>query len=504
MGPGAEAERIISAFLIPSMLSSLKIRTIRNVSYIGTSQLIALLLSLGTMIVLARILTPDDFGIVGIGMVLLNLFYNLQDFGVLPAVIQKDDRIEESISVGLTLRLIIAGIITLVIVGVSPFLSDFFGNPAVAPVLMVYTLNLFVLAVGFPSQAILTRSLRFSNLAVASVVQYIVLAIVAIVLALSGFSYWSLVFGSISASVAYVVSLKLYERAPYGPKLNRRLMGELLGFGKHLLIAGLMVFVIFNVDQIVIARVMGMATLGMYFIAVRFGRSVGEQISTVVNRVLFPTMARIKEDLERLKTGYVQSLRMISIVAVPLTMGMSAVSPVFVEVILGPEWLPAAIPLSILSFQGLLNSLICPASNVLISIGKPWYMSAQSTVQAVAMVIGIYPVATLFGVAGVCLFTTSLSIGVFIYFLLIFSWNLKTSFVEMARPIFPSVLSGVIMYAVVVSFVSVLPTNLVALSVLAAIGFAVYLAALYVFSRGRDVRDVVDLLRTSVGRVHVL
>ena len=457
-----------------------------------------LLLSLGTVVILARILTPDDFGIVGIGMVLLNLFYNIQDFGVLPALIQRDDQIEESISVGLSLRFIIAGIISLVVVGLSPFLASFFGNPAVAPVLMAYTVNLFVLSLGFPSQTALTRALRFSNLAVASVLQYVVIGIVAVILALMDFTYWSLVVGSISGSIAYVISLRYYERIPLRPKFNRRLMGELMGFGKHLLIAGLMVFIVFNVDQIVIARVAGIASLGIYFIAVRFGRSMGEQISTVVNRVLFPTMARMKEDMERLKEGYVQSLRMISIVAVPLTMGLSAISPVFVYVVLGETWLPAALPLSILAFQGLLNSLICPASNVLISIGKPWYMSAQSTVQAIVMMIGIYPVAVLYDIPGVCVFTTLLSFGVFIYFLRVFSSNFKTSWIEMARPILPSALSGLVMFTIVSFVARGLPRDLVSLCILIAIGFVVYFASLYLLSRGKDVREVVDLLRKSM------
>jgi O-antigen/teichoic acid export membrane protein len=274
-------------------------------------------------------------------------------------------------------------------------------------------------------------------------------------------------------------------------------MKELLGFGSHLLIIGLMAFVIFNIDQLVVGRVLGVAVLGIFFVSVKFGRALGEQVSVTVNKVLFPTMARMKDSIEHLKVGYVQSLRMIAIIAVPLSLGLSALSPLLVEVVLGKDWRTASIPIAILSIQGLLNALILPASNVLISIGKPKYMSMQATVQAVAMVVGIYPVALFFGINGVCALTTTLSLGVLIYLLVVFSRIFGVRFLEMASPMAPSLLSGFVVYLVLAMLVSVLPRDATSLAVLVAAGTVVYTLSLHIASGGRDVRDFINLIRES-------
>jgi O-antigen/teichoic acid export membrane protein len=478
-------------------LSSLETRTVRSVSLIGVAQLISLILTLLAVTVLTKILTPEDFGIVSIGMIFMALFTSFQDFGITPALIQRDTRIEDSISVGLSLRWIFAIALLALIIGISPFISAFYGKPAITLVLIVMSLNLLIQPIAFSSLVLLTRKLDFSTLAFASIVQIVTSTGVSIGLALMSFSYWSLVFGSLAGSISYAAMLLYYERTVFRPRIDRGLMKELLGFGSHLLIIGLMAFVIFNIDQLMVGRVLGIAVLGIFYVSVKFGRTFGEQVSTTVNKVLFPTMARMKDSIEHLKVGYVQSLRMIAIIAVPLSLGLSALSSLLVEVVLGKDWSAASIPIAILSIQGLLNALIPPASNVLISIGKPKYLSVQATVQAVAMVVGIYPVALYFGINGVCALTTILSLGVLIYLLVVFSRIFKVKLLEMASPIAPSLLSGFVVYFILAVLVSILPQDATSLTTLVAAGTVVYILSLHIASGGRDVRDFINLLRGS-------
>ena len=479
-------------------MSEEKTRAIKNVSYIGVSQVASFIANVVMVTVLARILTPEDFGIVGLGMTFVMLFYNLQDMGIMPAIIQRDSRIEESVAVGLFLRWILAIVLVLAFIALSPVITYFFTNPNVALVVVVMCTNLFVLTAGFSSQTMLTRSLKFSKLAIATIVQTCTYTTAAIILAILGFSYWSLVFGSLCGCIAYVAALKHYENPHIRPKLDKPLAKELWGFGKHLLITVLMVFVIFNVDQMIIASALGLAALGFYFVAARFGRILGQQIGDVVNRVLFPTMARMKDDMVRLKIGYIQSLRMIAIVAVPLCMGISGLSPIIVEEVLGPDWLPAIVPLSILSLQGLTNALITPASNVLISIGKPRYMSIQSTVQAVAVVVGTYPIAVYYGLNGACLWTALLALAVLVYFTLVFRAVFKAGLMEMVRPLLPPLASGLVMLAVLALLVRTLPSTIPVLAGLIALGGAIYFSLLHVLSGGRDVRELLGIIRRSV------
>lgn len=496
----AATESIIPTLTIPKLLSDIQSRTVRNISYIGAAQLFVLVLTLFMVAVLTRLLTPEDFGIVSVGMIFMALFTAVQDFGIAPAVIQRDSRVEESISVGLALRWIIAGILMVMLVLVSPLLADFYGNEAIAPVLIVMSANLFIQPFAFASYVMLNRDLRFSCMAIGNMAQYAVTAVAAISLALAGFSYWSIVLGSLTGSVCYVAVLNHYGRVLRGPRIDMKLMKELMGFGSHLLITGLMAYVIFNIDQMVVGKVLGVVALGVYFVAVKFGRTLGEQISGTANRVLFPTMARMKDSIERLKVGYVQSLRMIAIVAVPLSVGMAALAPLFVPVVLGEGFEDAALPIAILSFQGLLNALIPPAANVLVAIGQPKYMSIQASVQAALMVVLVYPVALHFDIEGICYLTTLLSLGVFIYFLVVFSRIFKAGFVEISKPIAPALAGGLVTFVALSAGVTYLPETLLSLVAASLIGAALYLVCLHIASRGRDIRDFLGLLRGSFTR----
>jgi len=480
------------------MLSTLATQTARNVSFIGISQIIALIMTFLTVAVLARILTADDFGIASIGLIFVALLIVFQDFGVLSAVVQRDTRVEESISVGLTLRWMIAAACMVLVVLLSPFLADFYDNPDLTAVLVVISFTLFIQPLAFSSLATLTRTLSFSRLAVAAIVQSLATAIASIALAFAGFSYWSIVFGSLVGNSANVIVLLYYEPTFVRPKIDKGLMKELLGFGLHLLVTGLMAFLIFNIDQLVVGKVLGITILGFFFVAVRFGRTLGEQISGTVNRVLFPTMARIKDSAQKLKTGYVQSLRMISIIVFPLSLGLSALSSPFIEVVLGEGWTLAAVPLAILSLQGLMNALIAPSANVLVSIGKPKYMSAQATVQAAIIVVGVYPAAAYYGVNGVCVLTTVVSLGVLVYFLKVFSSVFKVRFFEIARPMFPPMLSGLLTYVFLLVMTSLLPIGPLSLIALVFVGGGLYVALLHLVSKGRDVRDFTNLTRRSL------
>ena len=484
--------------LLPT--DTLRARTVRNVSFIGLSQIVVLGLMLLTAAALARILTPVDFGIVSIGMVFISLCTTIYDFGVLSAVIQRDTKIEESIGVAITLRWIIATISLLILVSISPFLADFYGQPGLAIVLIVLSTNLFIQLISFSSLVLLTRGLKFRQLAICNVAQYLAITGVSITLAYEGFSYWSIVYGSLLGSAVYVLSLRYFENTVVRPSFDRSIAKELLGFGAHLLVVGLMVFVIFNVDQLMVGKILGLAVLGVYYMAVRFGRTLGQQVSGAVNVVLFPTMARIKDSTHSLMIGYTQSLRMISIIAVPLSVGLAALSPMFVQVVLGDKWSAAAFPIAVLSIQGLLNAVIAPASNVLIAIGKPHYLSAQATVQAVALMVGIYPVAVVYGINGVSVLTTMISLGVFVYFLAVFSRVFKSGVSEIAGPVMSPLASGLVTFVVLTLASSVLSESGISLFGLAAAGLGTYIISLHVTSRGRDVREFLDLMRASFAK----
>lgn len=488
-------ERIIQRLAITDSLSGLKSRTVRNVSYVGIAQILVLVLTLAMLAVLTRLLRPEDFGIVSIGFVFMALFIAIQDFGIASAVIQRDTKVEDSISVGLTLRWLIAGIMFAIVLTISPTVARVYDNAALVPVLTVMSLTLFIQPFGFSAYIVLNKRLEFSSIAVSTVAQHATTAISAIGFAFAGLSYWSIVLGSLLGNVCNVVVLNYYGRAMRVPTFNKNLAKELAGFGSHILVASLMWFVVFNVDQLVIGKALGLVSLGTYFVAIRFGRTWADQISQTVNSVLFPTMARIRDSSSRIKTGYVQSVKMIAIVAVPLSVGIASLARMLVSVILGPEFANVAIPIGILSLQGLFNALITPAGSAVVALGRPKYMSIQATARAAFMVAFVYPVARLSGVEGVCYLTTILSLGVFAYFAVVLSRLLGTTLTDVFIPLTPAFLGGLVTFVVLTVSSSLLSATVFSLVALSVAGTITYAICLHVFSLGRDLRDFICLLR---------
>jgi PST family polysaccharide transporter/lipopolysaccharide exporter len=475
-------------------LSTLKARTVRNVSYTGISYLLVLIANFVTMAVLARLLTPEEFGIVASALVVANIFFSIQDLGIMPAIVQRDARVDDSLRVGISIRWISAAALAIVMIAVSPLAARAFGQPDVALVLAVLSLNLFVFAFGFYSQTALTRSLRFYEISIATAVQYLAFSASALVLAFSGFSYWSLVIGYVAGAMCFVLVLRHFEKPKARPAVDKNLAKELLAFGKHIIVTNLMAYAIFNVDQLVIAGTLGAIALAFYYIAVRFGRMIGEQLSAVVNRVLFPTMARLRTDVQRLRIGYAQSLRMLAICVLPMSLGLSALSGIFVESVLGATWLESVFPLSVLAIAGLFNALATPSGNVLVSIGRPRYLSMQSTAQAVLLIAFVYPVAVTYGIDGVSVLIATLSFGVLVYFMLLLPRILSCGFRELYNPLGIPLASGIVMYGVLFVLANWLEASLLTLVVLTLVGLGVYAACLAALSRGRDVRDFLNLL----------
>lgn len=466
----------------------------------GASQVLIVALNFITLTVLANLLTTEDMGIISIALVFLSLLYNIHDFGIMSAVIQRDTRVEESIAAAISLRWIISAVLIVSVVVLSPILSDLMGISDLWLVMVVLCVNLIALNFAFAPQAKLSRDLSFSHLAIANTAQAALLAIVAIPLAVIDGSYWSFVLGSLAGTAGYVLTLNIFRKASSAPSKDLALGKELLAYGKHLLTSGLMMFVIVYVDQIVIAGALGVATLGIYFIAVRFGRTIGEQIALTINRVLFPTLSRVKDDLGLMKRGFVQSLRIISIVATPIAAGMSAASPLIVKVLLGPEWIPAIFPLSVLCFHGLANALSPSAANVIMAVGKPKYMAIQAGAQAASIVILIYPAAYYFGIDGVAVLSTALALCFMAYLWWVSASILKSGVREIIRPAVPSLLSGAVMFVPSAWLAHELPADLLSLIGVLAFAALLYVAVLYAMTRGRDVKDAIDLAKTMFSR----
>ena len=361
-------------------------KTIQNVGLVAALQLSAAVISTLTLVVLARLLTPYDFGVVAVAGIALSFIGQLSDFGLSSAVVQRPDPSGRAVDVAATIRLLLSVVLILSTFVIAAPVADLIAVPAAANVIRVSSLLWLLAGAGFASNALLWKELRFRALAVIGVVTSVAGAFISIVLALGGFSYWSIVLGNIGSAAVTLCALWAVRPWRLRFAFDRTLARQFLSFGKHVFVLGILVFAFQNVDNIAVAKMLGVSALGFYYLAYKWATVVSGFVTRTVGRVLFPTYSSIQDQPARLRRGFQSSFRAISLASFPAQIGILLVAPEFVTLVLGANWVPAIRPLQILTFLGLMTVLLQPFGDLFLATGRAAYLS-RTNILNVALIV---------------------------------------------------------------------------------------------------------------------
>jgi len=202
---------------------------------------------------------------------------------------------------------------------------------------------------------LLKRDLDYKKIAFATVCQTIINSSLAMILALAGFKYWSIVLANLCATTAMIVALNFLKPVKIKLAFDRIAARQFMNYGTSLSLIGFIVFTIFNVDNFIIGAVKGSSELGYYMIAFNWGSIICVILGTVVNNVLFPTFSRMEQDRERIKKSYLRVLEYVSCIGMLTNITLLLVSEDFLVYVLGhgtDKWLPALLSLRILCLYG--------------------------------------------------------------------------------------------------------------------------------------------------------
>ncbi len=478
---------------------SLKSTTVRNLGVIAGLQAFVSLLNAVTMIVLARLLAPVDFGIIAIAGFFVGFVSQFGDFGLGAAVIQRKDRIQESLQTGATLRLLMSLGIFLIALASAPLIADIFSAPEATDVIRVLSITFVLASFGFIPNNSLAKSLEFGKLAIASSVGAITTSAVSIGLALAGFSYWSIVYGSVLAVITTLLTLYLVSPWKISWKLDRPLGKELFAYGIHVFIMALIVFLIFTLDNAAIGIALGAVTLGFYYIAYRWATVFANFLTTMVNRVMFPTYSKVQDDDARLRRGYFQTLEVISFIGAPLYIGLFAVVPEFVVFILGEKWEPSIIAMRILCLFGLTRVILQPAGDLFLAKGRTKWLSVTNAVNLLIMVVFLYPAILWGGIEGVAF----LILMIYIFHTMIIYWLvtklLGIRLVDITSKFADPLVASLGMLVVLVLVRAFIGFSIPAFVALIAIGATTYSLLIYSIS-GDKIRYYMREFRDIVGQ----
>ena len=343
----------------------------------------------GMTVIVARLLAPSDYGLVGMAGIFINLFTLFSEFGVGAALITLQDLTEDQAAQLNTLSLFL-GLLGFVISAAAAIpLGKFFHAPSLPLVVIVLSGGFIVSGIRTVPYSLLQKELRFKLLAVIEGIQGIVQALVTLILAYLGFGYWALVLGILSVSVTPTGLILFWRRQRFAlPKLSS--IRNAIHYSRRIVIGRLCWAAYDNSDFIIAGRVLGEAPLGEYTLAWSLALSPLQKLTALVNRVTPSVFATIQADSEALRRYLRNITGSMALIVYPATIGLALVSPEFVPLVLGPKWNGAVFPLELLALHALMRSnatLLPPLLNV---IGEERLVMWNTIVAATVLPISFY------------------------------------------------------------------------------------------------------------------
>jgi PST family polysaccharide transporter len=328
----------------------------RGLAWTGAAKWLSQFLSWASTLVVARLLTPDDYGLVGMAMVYMGLVTLLNEFGLGAGIIAKPDLSKEQIAQlnGFSLLL---GFASCGISYVASFpVSRFFGSADLQAVVAVMGVALVLSAVRTVPGALLEKDMEFKTLAFIDGLQSFAQASSAVVLAWVGLGYWALVVSSlIGGGLATVLTVAWRPCGYARPYLHA--VREALTISWHLLATRLAAYASSSSDMLITGRVLGQAALGMYSIGWTIAMVPVEKVTSLVARVAFPLFASLQKDHSAVRQYLLSLTEGLALITFPLAAGLSLTAQDFVLIALGPKWQDAVLPLQILAGFTAMKSL---------------------------------------------------------------------------------------------------------------------------------------------------
>lgn len=381
-------------------------KSIKGGIWVFITRALGRILEIVRLIVLMRLLTKHDFGLMGVTLLMLGLMETFTEPGLKLALIQRKTFSKEHLDSVWTLGIIRSIILFLIFFVAASYGAAFFNVPDAKNIIRVY--GLIILIRGFTNIGIINfiKDLQFNKQCIYQLSGGLVDASVAISLALIYKNVWALVIGGLSgALVRCVVSYIIH---PYRPslRLHWHKTKQLWGFGKWILSSSVIAFVLNKLDSIFTGKFIGVGALGVYEIAFRLSNIPAKETERIIIKVAFPAYAKIQNDLPRLKEAFYKILNLTLLISFPIAGGIFILANNFATIFLAEkleEWPMLAPIMQILVFCGLFRAISATARGAFQAMGKPKIATKIMAGQLVLLLILIYPMAKYNGIIGIAL-----------------------------------------------------------------------------------------------------
>lgn len=351
--------------------------------------------------VLARLLSPHDFGLMGIGILVLRWLEHFTESGINKALIRNPGDIRPYLDTAWTVQLVRSVGLALVLYAFAPYGAWFFGNPEATPVIRALALLTLLRGLINPAVVFMPKELDFRRVVAWNLTEVLAGLAVAIPLALLYRNVWALVLSLLAGQAAKTAASFWIE--PYWPSLrfDRARAGDLLRFGRWIFGLNVVNFLSVNIDSLFVGKLLGSMALGFYQVGHQVAGLPTREVRTIVVRVMFPTFARLRD--QALGRAYLQVLEVVSSIALPVGCLLTVFAGPIVSFLLGDRWLPVVPALQALAWNGVASALTGVAVPLLQAAGRPDVPVKVSVWRVILMVALLYPATSSLGITGAAL-----------------------------------------------------------------------------------------------------
>lgn len=444
------------------------------------------LVSLVTMFALVRLLDPKAFGLAALAWVVLTICTQVQDAGTASALVYRRDQVERTAATALVFSSLSSLVLYAGAFVISPFVARIFHEPELTAVLQVMALMLVIRGVGTAPSAILERNIDFRRRAKSDLTGALAQGGVSLTIAFLGGGVWALVIGQLAGSA--VTTAVAWIVVPWRPNpryASFALGREMFRYGRFVSATNVVNLANNTIDNIVVGRLLGAATLGYYAIAFRLADFPNTVIGHIVGRVMFPVYSLLQHERDRFRTAYLQNLQRIAVFALPVSVLLLVAADPVVRGLLGDKWAPAIMPLRVLAVYGLVKSFTAPAGELFKGAGRPHLglvfglLQVAITLPALALVVRRYGLTG----AAVAMLVSISVVGAIrlVLSLRIVDATLTDLMRALARPVLCSALLGVTLALLLPAADALGPVA--GLAMLVSVGLVVYVTATLAFAR---------------------
>lgn len=460
------------------------------------------LLSMLSMLALARLLEPKAFGLVALASTLLLVLGHIQNAGVGAAFVYRREGTDEAASSAFAFAALTGLAMGLASVAAAPLLALLFHTPGLTDVLRPLSALLVLRGLGVVPSAILERNLDFRTRVKAELGAGVVQIGVSLGMAAAGLGVWSLVGGQL-AGTGYQTGA-VWLLVCWRPSLRlvrRQTLRELTRYGRFVSAGNLLDVVNSTLDNVTVARLLGTSALGLYSVTFRLADFPTDVIGHVVGRVMFPAYAQMQEDLAAFRRAFVQNLQRVAFLALPISVGLIVAAEPIVLGLLGPRWHAAVTAMRILALYSLVRSFASPCGAVFQASGRPQLVPLLALPHALVVVPALVLLVPRFGVTGAAVAMVVAFSASAIPALVVALRLLHLPLRELARSLSPALACSATLG---VALALLLPPSRafpapVSLAFLAACGIAVYVGSAATIARS-TLRPMLVALRSRPSR----